>query len=460
MARIMNGSSDRIKLINPSGLTITSAWTMGLMVRLTSVSGSGTGLVRISSDDTTGLPRGVLLHLDSGRRLMARTSSGNTNEGATALALGTWHRVTMAFNGPDIRLGLAGAQEVAGASTPGALTTGDAINIGLGRLDFEINALNGAVARFFFLQGSYLTPAAADAIFDDFDAAVSTYGSNLVCINYIEGATAPEPDFRTGSTNAFAITGTTATEDPIGIPGGDPGPDPLEPGTASLGSVRFDRVTLSATDATDGTPPYDYQWERSPAGAATYADVTGQAALECVDATVVMGESYDYRLRYEDAAEGVVYSNVVSGVEVPLRQVVHPIADVSNSGWTPSEGSDLYAMLADPDPSTYVSSSTGRVTDALVVRLASLDTVETDEGDTLVLFRALKIGASGPETGGDVVTVEIELLDPSGDPLSPPVEDDWVVTADTETEMVFTIPAGVELSGEHQVRITKSAAAE
>lgn len=81
------------------------------------------------------------------------------------------------------------------------------------------------------------------------------------------------------------------------------------PGTATLGTVVYNRVDASATDATNGVLPYAYQWQRKPAALTTWANVVGQTTANLADTTVTAGESYNYRLRYTDASGAVVYSN-------------------------------------------------------------------------------------------------------------------------------------------------------
>lgn len=92
------------------------------------------------------------------------------------------------------------------------------------------------------------------------------------------------------------------------------GPPPLTGGTATLASISASAVTASATDATGGTAPYSYQWQRSPAGAGTWADLAGQTTRSLNDTTVVAGTAYDWRLAYTDSAASpaTVTSNTIT----------------------------------------------------------------------------------------------------------------------------------------------------
>lgn len=73
---------------------------------------------------------------------------------------------------------------------------------------------------------------------------------------------------------------------------------------------------LSRSNATGGTPPYTYQWQRSDDGAdGTWADLAGEtgASLTDDDAGLVAGTTYWWRVEVTDNAATVAYSPPVPG---------------------------------------------------------------------------------------------------------------------------------------------------
>lgn len=92
-------------------------------------------------------------------------------------------------------------------------------------------------------------------------------------------------------------------------------------GVASFVSSAIGTINLSATDATGGTAPYTYQWERSPAGEddwdalADGGGVSGATTLELTDGSVGSSNpEYDYRLVYTDDNDETDTSNEVACV--------------------------------------------------------------------------------------------------------------------------------------------------
>ena len=86
----------------------------------------------------------------------------------------------------------------------------------------------------------------------------------------------------------------------------------LAAGTASFVSSGPAGISVSATDATGGTAPYTYQWERNEDGG-SFADLTGETALTCDDDTATSeGVLYGYRLKYTDNVAATVTSNTVT----------------------------------------------------------------------------------------------------------------------------------------------------
>jgi hypothetical protein len=98
-----------------------------------------------------------------------------------------------------------------------------------------------------------------------------------------------------GSPIAYAVTG------------------PLAAGTASFVTSGTGGISVSATDATNGTAPYAHQWQRSITSGAGFTDLAGKTALTATDATASAGILYYYRLKYTDSAgtPAVIYSGEV-----------------------------------------------------------------------------------------------------------------------------------------------------
>ena len=91
----------------------------------------------------------------------------------------------------------------------------------------------------------------------------------------------------------------------------------LTAGTASFGTSSATTITISATDATNGTPAYTYQWQRNSNGGA-YSNlsngggVSGATTRSLTDASGTSGVLYGYRLVYTDSASATATSNAVT----------------------------------------------------------------------------------------------------------------------------------------------------
>lgn len=84
-------------------------------------------------------------------------------------------------------------------------------------------------------------------------------------------------------------------------------------GVVSLTSKTNTTVALSATDATGGTAPYSYQWERSTVGGGSgFGNVSGQTTRNLSDSGLSSFTTYFYRLKYTDALSASVYSSEFS----------------------------------------------------------------------------------------------------------------------------------------------------
>lgn len=106
--------------------------------------------------------------------------------------------------------------------------------------------------------------------------------------------------------------------------------EPLAAGTVTLGTVNPFVVCATATAASGGTPPYSYQWQRSPRDAGTWGNLSGQTSLTLRDRTVTPGTQYDYRLLVTDDEEETAASNVIQP-NVPAAYTSWGVLGDSNS---------------------------------------------------------------------------------------------------------------------------------
>jgi hypothetical protein len=92
---------------------------------------------------------------------------------------------------------------------------------------------------------------------------------------------------------------------------------PLAAGAASFVSSGPAGIVVSATDATGGTAPYAYQWQRN-AGGGSYSNlsngggVSGAATRNLTDGSASAGTLYGYRLAYTDNVSATATSNAVA----------------------------------------------------------------------------------------------------------------------------------------------------
>lgn len=92
---------------------------------------------------------------------------------------------------------------------------------------------------------------------------------------------------------------------------------PISAGTASFLASGPAGITMEATDASGGTAPYTYQWQRNEDGG-SYSDLTdgggvsGATTLELVDGSAVEDVLYRYKLVYTDDDSATATSNVVT----------------------------------------------------------------------------------------------------------------------------------------------------
>jgi hypothetical protein len=95
----------------------------------------------------------------------------------------------------------------------------------------------------------------------------------------------------------------------------------LTSGTATVGTVGRHSFGVSATDASGGAEPLNYQWQWSwPRDGLGWRDATGDgvSGLSAVIKDLGPAARYQLRLQYTDAASTVVYSNTLTASTRPL----------------------------------------------------------------------------------------------------------------------------------------------
>jgi hypothetical protein len=91
----------------------------------------------------------------------------------------------------------------------------------------------------------------------------------------------------------------------------------LTAGTASFVSSGPTAINVTATDATGGSTPYTYQWQRNASGGgysniSNGGGVSGATTLSLTDGSASAGTLYGYKLVYTDNAAASVTSNAVT----------------------------------------------------------------------------------------------------------------------------------------------------
>jgi hypothetical protein len=91
----------------------------------------------------------------------------------------------------------------------------------------------------------------------------------------------------------------------------------LAAGTASFASSGPAAINVTATDASGGSTPYTYQWQRNASGGgysniSNGGGVSGATTLSLTDGSASAGTLYGYRLVYTDNAAASVTSNAVT----------------------------------------------------------------------------------------------------------------------------------------------------
>ncbi len=83
----------------------------------------------------------------------------------------------------------------------------------------------------------------------------------------------------------------------------------LVAGSASTSSVGTTTASVTSTDASGGTAPYTYQWQRSLTSGSGFSNVSSATSLTLNDTGLTDGTTYYYRLVFTDAALATATSN-------------------------------------------------------------------------------------------------------------------------------------------------------
>lgn len=104
----------------------------------------------------------------------------------------------------------------------------------------------------------------------------------------------------------------------------------LTAGVISLISASSNTATLSATAASDGTPPYTQQWYRDTSGTGFTPGagniLTGQTELSLTDNNLVPNTQYFYKLVYTDAVPDTAISTAFVVTTLPVSQGMNQFA--------------------------------------------------------------------------------------------------------------------------------------
>lgn len=107
-------------------------------------------------------------------------------------------------------------------------------------------------------------------------------------------------------------------------------------------------AAASFVAAATGTPTPTVQWERSTNGGGSWSPVSGATSTTYAPTTTVTGGSANnndqFRAVFTNTGGTATTTAAVLTVTVAAT-IGRPASDTSNSGWSPSTGTDLYAML-------------------------------------------------------------------------------------------------------------------
>lgn len=228
----------------------------------------------------------------------------------------------------------------------------------------------------------------------------------------------------------------------VGAVVADLGMLPVNSGTASIVSYNASEIVLTATDATNGTTPYTYQWQRNEDGG-TYSDLTngsgvsGATTLDLTDGSVASGIVYRYRLVYTDSSDPpgtdtsnvVVASLLVAGVASFVSSgpdaIILAATDATDGTspytyqWQRNEDGGSYTDLTDGggvSGSTTLDLTDGSVAEDILYRykLVYSDSAETPMTDTSNIVAAQVYMGGALTTGGIVCGARSRLVNAGG----------------------------------------------
>lgn len=84
------------------------------------------------------------------------------------------------------------------------------------------------------------------------------------------------------------------------------------PGTLSQKTRRGDSITVQWTDSVGGVAPRTSQLQISPTGQNSWVDVENAISSPSTVANLSDDTTYDFRVKYNDANDNIVYSNIIS----------------------------------------------------------------------------------------------------------------------------------------------------
>jgi len=198
------------------------------------------------------------------------------------------------------------------------------------------------------------------------------------------------------------------------------------PNSQTVSSGAAASFVASAT----GTPTPTVQWERSTNGGGSWSPVSGATSATYAPTTTVTGgianNGDQFRAVFSNTGGTATTTAAVLTVNA-ASAIGRPASDTSNSGWTPSTGTELYAMLDEvtPNPADYIVATTLGAT----CELALSDTTYPGSATQTVSFRA------SSSTGNSVI---VRLKNTAGAAVRSQTQ---VLTA-TDTLYSFTLTAG------------------
>ena len=321
--------------------------------------------------------------------------------------------------GSDVSLALSGASAATAAGTTTASIAAALAGSAAGTAAGTVGATTGATDA--------LTSASATAATGTLAASISTALAG-VSSTTAAGTLAASISTALTGVSSTAATGTTAASDTVSLAGASA---TATAGTLSAGGDASAAVTGQAASTAQGTLGVTASGSAVLSGASVSTDAgtitatTGAvAALSGADAAVVTGTLAPTTSVVLTGAAAVV---AAGDILVTVPTVGRPASDTSNSGWVPSTGSDLYAMLDEvaPDALDYIVATS-------IGALCELELDTTAYPGTA--SQTLKYRASS-STGNSVI---VRLKNTGGATIR--TETQVLTSVDTEYSIALTAP--------------------